>query len=374
VPARPADERPRPDRRILWTAVVIAVVLGLAAGFGGGMLGARTLGTGGGAASRTPAASSGVGACDAKRVADDVLPAIVTIQLEAGGVGSGEIITKSGYIVTNNHVISPAADGHGIHVLFSSGEHVQATLVGRDPKSDLAVLKVSSDKPLPTVDFGDSETVAVGQPVVALGAPLGLSSTVTAGIVSALGRNVPVPSDGDETTILAGAIQTDAAINPGNSGGALVDCAGDLIGVNTAIATVPNSAGQAGGGSVGIGFAVPSRLVKQITDQLIKTGEVSYPFFGVQVTPIPHAVAERFGITDGLYIESVDAGGPADEAGLKPGDIVTTIDGQSATNSDVLILVTRTKQPGDTISVGYVRAGAKRSTTVTLGAQPSTQQ
>jgi putative serine protease PepD len=279
-------------------------------------------------------------------------------------------VRSDGYIVTNNHVISPAVGGGSITVVFSSGEQATASLVGRDPKSDLAVLKVSASGSLPTIGTGDSASVVVGEPVVALGAPLGLSSSVTSGIVSALGRNVPVPSDNGTSALLTGAIQTDASINPGNSGGALVNCAGKLIGVNTAIATVPNASGEAGGGSVGIGFAVPVDHVMAVTKELIATGKVAYPYFGVSVAPIPPAVAKKFNVTDGLYVQSVTPGGPSDQAGIKPGDVITSVDGHAATSPETLTAITLTKKIGDTVSVKYIRDGQSHTTTVTLGAAP----
>jgi putative serine protease PepD len=309
-------------------------------------------------------------------VADDVLPTIVTINVDGAGgsgVGSGEIIRKDGYIVTNNHVISSAAKKGSISVTYSSGHEEQARLVGRDPQSDLAVLKVDGSN-LPTIVLSDSENVAVGQPVVALGAPLGLSSTVTAGIVSALGRTVPVPSDNGSTAVLAGAIQTDASINPGNSGGALVDCKGDLIGINTAIATVPNESGQSGGGSVGIGFAVPVNLAIDVANDLIDDGSIEYPYFGAQVAPIPPAVATRWGIEDGLYIQSVTPGGSAAAAGLQPGDVVTKIDGKQADRTDVLNTLLLTKKAGDTVSVTYVRDAKTTTVTATLVPRPAGSQ
>ncbi|NNC13781.1 PDZ domain-containing protein [Planctomonas sp. JC2975] len=357
---------------MVWViAAVIAVVLGFGAGwFGAWISGARTSSSSG---STGTASGSAGGSCNSVTVADEVLPTIVTINVAAPGgssVGSGEIIRHDGYIVTNNHVISAAANGGVVAVTFSNGHREQAKIVGRDPQSDLAVLKVSADSQLPTIELGNSEKVVVGQPVVALGAPLGLSSTVTAGIVSALGRNVPVPSDNGSTAILAGAIQTDASINPGNSGGALVDCRGHLIGVNTAISTVPNSEGVGGGGSVGIGFAIPVNLAMRIANQLIETGEVAYPYFGVEVTPIPAAVAERWGIEDGLYIQSVDPKGSAAAAGLQVGDIVTKIDGRPATNSDVITELMLTKKAGDQVQVTYVRDGTEHTVTATLVARP----
>jgi putative serine protease PepD len=308
------------------------------------------------------------------QVANKVMPAIVTISVESGltgGVGSGEIVRSDGYIVTNNHVISAAADRGTIEVQYSSGATVPAKLVGRDPRSDLAVLKVEHSTPLPTVPLGNSENLQVGQPAVALGSPLGLSGSVTSGIISALGRTVPVPSDNGTTALLAGAIQTDAAINPGNSGGALVNCSGQLIGVNTAIATVPNESGESGGGSVGIGFAIPVNLMSSITDQLISTGHASYPYFGVTVAPIPPAVAKSFGITDGLFVQSVVPGGPMDQAGIMQGDVLLEVDGIPATNPDVLNHVTTLRKAGDKVPVKYSRDGKEHTTTVTLQTAPA---
>jgi len=358
-----------------WIIVAVAcVIVALLAGFGAGFLGGRAAGTSGPSPSKGTAVGSPSGSCNAVTVANEVLPTIVTIHADAAGgsaagVGSGEIVRKDGYIVTNNHVIFPAVDGGSLSVVYSSGEQVPATLVGRDPKSDLAVLKVKPDAALPVIDLANSDRVAVGQPVVALGAPLGLSSTVTAGIVSALDRDVPVPSDNDTTTVLAGALQTDAAINPGNSGGALVDCSGALVGVNTAIATVPNAEGTAGGGSVGIGFAVPSNLANRIVGQLIDNGKATYPYVGVQVAPIPPTSADRFEVDEGLYVVAVSEGGPAAAAGLRPGDVITRIDGRSATDMSVLTRVTLTKKPGAVVAVTYVRDGTQHMTRVTLGAQ-----
>ncbi len=318
-------------------------------------------------------AGAGGGSCPAVTVADNVLPTIVTISVQSGttgGTGSGEIIRKDGYILTNNHVIAAAATRGTIQVLYTSGESVPATLVGRDPRSDLAVIKVTSTTDLPVIAIGNSSTLVVGQPVVALGAPLGLSGSVTSGIVSALGRDIPVPSDDGQTAVLAGAIQTDASINPGNSGGALVDCAGSLIGVNSAIATVPNESGQAGGGSVGIGFAIPVDRAIPIADEIIATGTVSYPYVGVSVTPVPESVAKRFGVTDGVYVQSVVAGGPAAQAGLQAGDVITEINGQSITSSDTIVDITFNKKPGDVVTVNYLRNGQPGTASITLGSQP----
>lgn len=353
-----------------------ALVLGLLGGFLGGYLGqlAGSAGSAGAPSTTGPVASSpNAGVCDAETVAKAVLPTIVTINVVSeagGGVGTGSIITDDGYVLTNNHVVADAANGATIVVTFSNGQQLPATLVGRSAQADIAVVKVDADAALPTVTVGDSDGLAVGQPVVALGAPLGLSSTVTSGIVSALGRDVPVPADDGTMALLVGAIQTDAAINPGNSGGALVDCSGAQIGVNSAIATVPNAAGQAGGGSVGIGFAVPVNLAMNLAEQLIENGEVSYPYLGMQVVVIPQDVAEQFDTAPGLFVEGVTAGGPAEQAGIEPGDIITALDGQPATDAAVLTRLKLTKEVGDTVEVSYLRGSETGTATVTLGEAP----
>jgi len=325
---------------------------------------------GGGGAWATTAIVSAVtpdAVCNAQRVADEVLPTVVTITVTSAagnGNGTGEIIRDSGYIFTNNHVIAAAATAGSITVTFSNGHTVPATLVGRDIRNDIAVVKTDVDQKLPVVGQGDSERLAVGQPVVALGAPLGLSSTVTAGIVSALGRNVPVPVDDTHTTVLSGAIQTDAAINPGNSGGPLVDCAGRLIGVNTAIATVPNETGANGGGSVGIGFAVPVDLALRLADELIEHGSIAYPSLDVQVVPVPPAVARAWGIPHGLFVQS--ATGAATAAGVKAGDVIVSIDGRAMDTTDALALLLITKTAGDQVKITLVRDGEQHTVTATL--------
>lgn len=355
-------------RRALIGTIIAALVLG-AAGGAATALAITKQGASGQGASGGYGASANAAVCNAARVAHDVLPSVVTVSVRsasgASGVGSGEVIRSNGYIVTNNHVISAAVGGGSIAVTLSDGNTLDAELVGRDPRSDLAVLKVSASGSLPVIGLADSDHVVVGQPVVALGAPLGLSSTVTSGIVSALDRNVPVPSDNGETAVLAGAIQTDAAINPGNSGGALVDCQGRLIGVNTAIATVPNSAGQAGGGSVGIGFAVPSNLAAHIADQLIAGKPIAYAYLGFEAAP----VTSHSGDTVGLFVQSVSSGGPAEQAGLRVGDVITHLAGHRISDLANLTVLITAKDPGDRVEVVYVRDGANHTTQLTLGSQ-----
>ncbi len=261
------------------------------------------------------------GSCDAARLSASVLPSVVTIFVSGpggSGSGSGAVIRADGVVLTNDHVIAAGATSGTIEVLLNSGERIPAQLVGTDPITDLAVLKVDRNK-LPTLLLSPRERLQVGQPVVALGAPLGLSGTVTAGIVSALNRNVPAPTSGGGTTVLVGAIQTDASINPGNSGGPLVTCEGRLIGVNTAISTVPNAEGVSGGGSVGIGFAVPATTAQRVVDELLSTGRTTHPWIGANTSEMSQDVADRFGSRAGLLVESVTAGGPAATAGIQAG-------------------------------------------------------
>jgi putative serine protease PepD len=342
---------------LLAGAVAGALVIG---GVAGGFIA-----TSGGSSSASATGS----VCNASTVANNVLPSIVTIQVRSGttgGTGSGEVIRNDGYILTNNHVISAAAEGGSISVLFSDGSTMPATLTGRDPQADLAVIKVNTSKKLPTITFGSSSNVEVGQPVVVLGAPLGLSSTVTSGIVSALDRTIEVPGDKGETALLASAVQTDASINPGNSGGAMTNCSGQLIGVPSAGASVPSSSGESSGGSVGLGFAIPVSTAETISNEIIETGHANHGYFGIQIVQIPPAAAKQAGTPEGLYVVRVIPNGPSAKAGLQAGDIITELNGQAATDPNQLEALTLTERAGDKVTITYVRDGQTHTTTVTL--------
>jgi putative serine protease PepD len=341
----------------------------VAGGVVGGVIVGATQSSGSSVSPGTSASSSTVSACPVTSVAEQVIPSVVTIAASGpggSGTGSGEFIRSGGYILTNNHVISIAANGGSVKVLFADGHTEPATITGRDPQTDLAVLKVQTSHQIKVIALGSSSSVRVGEPVVAIGAPLGLSGTVTSGIVSALDRTVEVPGENDRTALLVSALQTDASINPGNSGGALVNCEGQLVGVPTAGAAVPNS----GGGSIGLGFAIPVDLAKRIAEEIIATGTVTHAFFGLQTIPIPPAAAEQAGLPEGLFVQAVTPGGPAATAGLRAEDVITKIDGEPATSNVQLQELTLTKKPGDTVSIGYTRDGQSATTTVTLTAQP----
>jgi putative serine protease PepD len=304
--------------------------------------------------------------CPARDVAARALPSVVTIQAQGAtgaGTGSGEVIRSDGYILTNDHVIAPAGSGGQVRIILDDGTALPARIQGRDPATDLAVLKVDSDHALTPIRTGSSADLVVGQPVVALGAPLGLSSTVTVGVVSALGRTVRVPSEVVGSALLASAVQTDAAINPGNSGGALVDCGARLVGVPTAGAAVP----EGSGGSIGIGFAIPVDSALRIADQLITTGSVRHAYFGVEVAPLPPQASDQ----EGLFVFAVAPGGPAAMAGLQAGDVITALDGQPAGDAEQLDVLSVTRNPGDQVRVTYQRNGASAEATITLGAVPT---
>jgi putative serine protease PepD len=311
------------------------------------------------------------GRCDVSRVAGAALPAVVTVFVEGeegSGSGSGAIISDDGRILTNDHVIAAAGATGTFEVLLDGGARHPADLVGTDPVTDLAVLKIDGTD-LPTLSLAPRAQLSVGQPVVALGAPLGLSGTVTSGIVSALGRNVPAPKAGGGTTVLVGSIQTDASINPGNSGGPLVTCDGDLVGVNTAISTALNADGVPGGGSVGIGFAVPASTAQRIVDQLVADGRATHPWIGAQMAEISAQSADRFDTEAGLFVQAIAPGGPAAEAGLRPGDVIVEIAGGPATTFSIAWLLA-SAEVGDEVPVAYLRAGSSNQTTITLTEQP----
>ncbi|MBI1758323.1 MAG: trypsin-like peptidase domain-containing protein [Actinobacteria bacterium] len=298
-----------------------------------------------------------------QQVAQAVLPSVVSVVVSAGqngGEGSGVVLTSDGLILTNNHVVSSAATGGRITVQFHDGRSAQASIVGRDPLTDLAVIKAESVSGLRPATFGRSSDLAVGQTVVAIGSPLGLSGTVTSGIVSALDRPVRTgdAQSGVQDTVID-AIQTDAAINPGNSGGPLVNLRGYVVGINSAIASLGQGSGSQSG-SIGLGFAIPTDEAQPIAQQLATSGQATHAQLGVSV---------RDADGGGATVMEVTAGGPADKAGLRTGDVVTKVEERTIDGADALVAAVRSHRPGERIVVTYVRDGRPATATATLGAQ-----
>lgn len=299
-------------------------------------------------------------------IAQRVLPSVVSISAESSsgsGTGTGFVIDSTGYILTNNHVIADAAaDGGNIEVQLNDGTILQATIIGRDSSYDLAVLKVNQTG-LTALTFGNSDDVAVGDSVIAIGSPLGLSGTVTLGIVSAKDRAVTAGESAGDSSFI-NAIQTDAAINPGNSGGPLVNSAGAVIGVNSAIATLGSSSLSSQSGSIGLGFAIPINQARKTAEQLIKNGKATYPVVGVSVDMQYAGDGAKIADTSNAILP----GGPASKAGLRAGDLIVKFDGRTITTPEELIVAIRSKNVGDKVVVEYKRAGKPYSTTLTLTA------
>ncbi len=369
-PAEPAPARQRV--RVPWLVIgLVSLLLGL----GGGALGATVVeSTESGSSNASAADSSGGTSPPASPlplptgraaagspvvgVADRVLPSVVSIDVTGTSAhvsGSGFVYDDAGHVVTNNHVIEPAVAGGEIKVALPDGREVSASIVGRSPSYDLAVLSVDSSNLTP-VTLGSSANVQVGETVVAIGSPLGLNSTVTSGIISATHR--PVTAGGKGETSYLNALQTDAAINPGNSGGPLVDLRGSVIGVNSAIATLGGSSTQQSG-SIGVGFAIPIDQVTTTVRQIIKTGHAEYPIIGAQVS-----VATGY---DGARVEGVSAGSPADTAGIHTGDVVTEVNGQPVHDGIELIVEIRSFEPGRTITLSVQRNGKTSPVDIKLG-------
>ncbi len=360
-----------------WGVFLIAGLAALLAGLGGGLLGGWIGATDrfdgldvDGDATNGSAPQPGAGATtrpqgSVANIAAGATPSVVTIRVEAAGgdgTGSGWVLDDKGHVVTNNHVVSSAADGGEITVVLSNGKQSPAKIVGRDVSYDLAVLKVERTdlKPLP---LGDSNEVVVGDPVIAVGAPLGLESTVTTGIVSALNRPV-TPGEADDQSFI-NAIQTDAAINPGNSGGPLLDMQGRVIGINTAIARVAGSSIGGQSGNIGVGFAIPSAQVKITVDQLIRTGKAEHPVIGVILDRTYQGEGVKIS-EDTAETPAVTPNGPADKAGLEAGDVITAFEGRPVTDPDTLVVAIRSKPVGSTVSLTVVRDGKPRDVKMVL--------
>ncbi len=359
----------KPKRRGLATmmaAASLSAVIGAGAGIGSYAYVTDSQGPPGGTSpisvTTVPAANSPVLDGTITAAAARIDPSVVTITVQAGqggGTGTGVVLDTDGHILTNNHVVETATRQGTITVVFDDGRTATAKVVGTSPKNDLAVLKVDGVKDLTPATFATSSSVKVGQAVVAVGAPLGLSDTVTSGIVSNTARPVRSGSDNDAVYL---AVQTDAAINPGNSGGPLVNLNGDVVGINSSIASTGSSeGGQAG--NIGIGFAIPADVATRVAAELIRNGTSTNAAMGVTVG----GAGSQQSSTDGVLLQSVVPGGAADKAGLRAGDRVTKVNDFATTSADGLIAATRFYAPGTTVEVTYVRDGESRTVQVTLG-------
>ncbi|HYN28741.1 MAG TPA: trypsin-like peptidase domain-containing protein [Dermatophilaceae bacterium] len=313
--------------------------------------------------------------------AASVAPSVVSISVEAeqgSGQGSGVVIDDKGHVVTNNHVVSAGAGGGTLTVTLYDGRAYDATIVGTDPSTDLAVLLLKNPpKDLKPIAFGNSDEVRVGDPVMAVGNPLGLAGTVTTGIVSALNRPVSTSAEDSSGTpgqstepVVTNAIQTSAAINPGNSGGALVNGSGQLIGINSSIATLGSTGGTGGasGGNIGIGFAIPVNETRTIASQLIEDGTAEHAYLGV--TPRDGTASDGSSKRAGAEITSVAPGTPAAEAGLRNGDVVIAVDGQRVDSALSLVANIRQRSVGDEVELTVLRDGKEQTLTATLTARP----
>jgi putative serine protease PepD len=356
--------------------LVLVAATGLVAGIVGGGVGAAAVALGDSsnatAASATGAASAQTVAANlptgsVAKVAQDVLPSVVSIQFSStagSGEGSGVILSSGGLILTNNHVVEAAANGGSLTVTFNDGTTTSATIIGRDPSTDLAVIQAKGVSGLKAATLGSSADLQVGQSVVAIGSPLGLSGTVTEGIVSALNRPVLPSGESGSTGAVLNAIQTDAAVNPGNSGGALVDLAGQVVGINSAIASLGASSGGQSG-SIGLGFAIPIDQAKQIADQIMNGGTVQHARLGVTVENATGSIL-------GAQLGTVQSGSAAAKAGLQSGDVITAVGDERIDGADALVAAIRSRAPGDQVTLTYVRDGKTATTTVTLESDATT--
>ena len=345
-----------PARTGLGTMIVLSMVVALVAGTLGAAMGVYATRTGSGfigggsISGADPVTERELDS--AAEVVDEVMPSVVTVLTPGGGNGSGFFVSDDGLIMTNAHVVEGSESPQ---VQMSDGEVHESEVVGTDPETDVAVLQVEGDDFQPVV-FADSDELNVGDPALAIGAPLGLSSTVTQGMVSALDRPVVTEDFEGDTAAIMAAVQTDAAINPGNSGGPLTDAAGQVIGVNTAIAGFSDEQGQAG--SIGIGFAIPINQARRVADELVEIGEASRTVMGAEVGDTAAGI--------GVELTSVVSGSPADDAGLNDGDVVTSFNGATVTENVELVALVRKYAPGTTVEVEYQRSGAEFTTDVTL--------
>jgi putative serine protease PepD len=371
VPTAPVGTGPAPEavpdpdaprRGQMGTILVVCLVTALLAGGLGGTLGYVFAVRGGVGPSTTLGAPQQDAPAAANRapeslaaVAEQVMPSVVTVRV-SGAIGSGFVVSDEGYVITNDHVVEGADDT--LSVAFSDGSTASASLVGRDPESDIAVIKVARSNLAP-VQLGNSDEIAVGDPVLAFGSPLALVNTVTSGIVSALDRTIQAGEPGGTTRYYA-AIQTDAAVNQGNSGGPLVDASGRVVGVNSVIRSVGGTDTEAG--NIGLAFAIPINQARRVSEDIIDTGKARRTVIGAEVS------TGATGASGGAKLRSVQPAGPAATAGLKAGDVVTKIDGHALEDGTDLIALVRKYAPGATVAVEFRRGTSKETASVVLAA------
>jgi putative serine protease PepD len=359
------------------SVVVASLLIGGAAGVGGAAIWTSThqeavqsspVLTQSGGTSPQPAANGSI-----EKVAQNVLPSVVMIAVSGpagSGSGSGIILSSDGKILTNNHVVALAGKSGHLTVAFNNGSHAPAKILGTDPLTDTAVIQAQGVKNLKPATLGHSSNLEVGQTVVAIGSPFGLDATVTSGIVSALDRPVDVGTVSQGNPTVYPAIQTDAAINPGNSGGPLVNLAGQVVGIDSAIQTATNGTGQGEPGSIGLGFAIPIDEVLPVVKQMIKGETPTHARMGIGVENA--GTGSGAAVTDGAKIQTVTNGSPAQQAGLKPGDVITKVDNHLITSSNSLVAIVRSYRPGDTVTVTYIRGGSSHTVRVTLESDANT--
>ncbi|WP_031082565.1 MULTISPECIES: trypsin-like peptidase domain-containing protein [unclassified Streptomyces] len=374
-----ADRTPtQRRRRRVRTLVGGSLLIALVSGGLGGAVGAYLERNGGVGTVELPQAAPEA----AERAPDSVagiaaraLPSVVTLHVsgsEASGTGTGFVLDDRGHILTNNHVVEPAGSGGEITVTFNSGDTAEGTVVGRDSGYDLAVVKVKGVKGLTPMPLGNSDGVRVGDPVVAIGAPFDLAGTVTSGIISAKER--PITAGGEEgdgsDVSYVDALQTDAPINPGNSGGPLLDGAGRAVGINSAIRSADSGSAESDGGqagSIGLGFAIPINQGKRVAEELINTGRATHPVIGITLDMGYAGDGARVGAKGGDGGAAVTPGGPGAKAGIKPGDVITAVDGQRVHSGEELIVKTRAHRPGDRLELTLERDGKETKVSLVLG-------
>lgn len=359
--------KPKGRLGAMLVAASLSAVIGAGAGIGGFEYASQSQGATVSpiAVTTVPAAQSPVLDGTIAAAATALKPSVVTITVRAGqggDIGTGVVLDRSGHILTNNHVVEAATRQGSVTVTFHNGTTAKAAVVGTSVSNDLAVIKVDGVQDLSPATFAKSSSVQVGESVVAAGAPLGLSETITSGIVSNTARPVRSGNNNDAVYL---AVQTDTAINPGNSGGPLVNLNGSVVGINSSIASTGSSAdGSSQSGSIGIGFAIPSDVAVRVASELIANGKSTNAALGVTVQGADSSTSA--GAT-GVALQTVTRGGAADRAGLAAGDLVTKVDNFATTSADGLIAATRYYAPGTKVAVTYIHGGGTRTSDVTLG-------